>query len=162
MRAFLIFHEYIQKIILFEISPIKTQNNTENCINLGTNITNEASKEWTLRLNPQKASMFSNERKFRFLDLSNPKPNQNEKSLKTPCLYTKIHHLFIVPKNFKFLLILLFSLSPCLCPRHAILLLWLFILNWCWTCHTLATELSKTVFPSQVSRSIQSLMFQYW
>ena len=103
MRAFLIFHEYIQKIILFEISPIKTQNNTENCIKLGTNITNEASKEWTLRLNPQKASMFSNERKFRFLDLSNPKPNRNEKSLKTPSLYTKIHHLFIVPKNFQFL-----------------------------------------------------------
>ena len=45
MRAFLIFHEYIQKIILFEISPIKTQNNTENCIKLGTSITNEASKE---------------------------------------------------------------------------------------------------------------------
>ena len=92
MRAFLIFHEYIQKIILFEISPIKTQNNTEICIELGTNITNEASKEWTLHLHPQKASMYSNERKFRFLDLSNPKPNQNEKSLKTPSFYTKIHH----------------------------------------------------------------------
>ena len=45
MRAFLIFHEYIQKIILFEIFPIITRNNTENCIKLGTNITNEASKE---------------------------------------------------------------------------------------------------------------------
>ena len=45
MRAFLIFHEYIHKIILFEISHIKTQNNTENCIKLGTSITNEASKE---------------------------------------------------------------------------------------------------------------------
>ena len=45
MRAFLIFHEYIQKIILSAKSPIKTQNNTENCIKLGTNITNEASKE---------------------------------------------------------------------------------------------------------------------
>ena len=45
IRAFLIFHEYIHKIILFEIFPIKTQNNTENCIKLGTNITNEASKE---------------------------------------------------------------------------------------------------------------------
>ena len=45
LRAFLIFQEYIQKIILFEISPIKTQNNTENCIKLGTSITNEASKE---------------------------------------------------------------------------------------------------------------------
>ena len=107
MRAFLIFHEYIQKIILFEISPIKTQNNTENCIKLGTNITNEASKELTLRLNPKKASMFSNERKFRFLDLSNPKPNPNEKSLKTLTLYTKIHHLFIVQKIFKFLLTLI-------------------------------------------------------
>ena len=109
IRAFLIFHEYIQKFILFEISPIKTQNNTKNCIKLGTNITTEASKEWTLRLNPQKASMFSNERKFRFLDLSNPKPNRNEKSLKTPSLYTKIHHLFIVQKKFKFLLTLMSS-----------------------------------------------------
>jgi len=45
MRTFLIFHEYIQEIILFEISPIKTQSDTENCIKLGTNITNEASKE---------------------------------------------------------------------------------------------------------------------
>ena len=116
MRAFLIFHEYIQEIILFEISPIKTQNNTENCIKLGANITNEASKEWTLRLNPQKASMFSNERKFRFLDLSNPKPNQNEKSLKTLSLYTKIHHLFIVQKNFKFLLTLILTHSAL--PTH--------------------------------------------
>ena len=107
MRAFLIFHEYIQKIILFEISPIKTKNNTENCIKLGTNIINEASKEWTLSLNPQEASMFSNERNFSFLDLSNPKPNQNKKSLKTLSPYTKIHHLFIVQKFFKFLLTLL-------------------------------------------------------
>ena len=57
MRAFLIFHEYIQKIILFEISPLKTKNNTKKCIKLGTNIINEASKEWTLRLNPQKAEI---------------------------------------------------------------------------------------------------------
>ena len=62
-------------------------------------------------LNPQKASMFSNERKFRFLDLSNPKPNLNEKSLKTPSFYTKIHHLSNVPKNFNFLLTLLYRLD---------------------------------------------------
>ena len=44
---------------------------------------------------------------FRKSELSNPKPNLNQKSFKTPWFYTKIHHLSIVQKNFKFLLTLL-------------------------------------------------------
>ena len=32
-------------------------------------------------------------RQFIFLDLSNPKPNRNQKSFKTPQFYTKIHQL---------------------------------------------------------------------
>ena len=98
-----------QKSILFEISPIKTKHKTENWFCLGTNITNDARNDWTLHLHPQRASMFSNERKFSFLDLSYPKPNRNEKSLKIPSFYTKIHHLSNVLKFFKLLLTLLQS-----------------------------------------------------
>ena len=145
MRAFLIFHEYIQKIILFEKTPMKTKNNTENCIKLDTNITNEASKEWTLHLHPQKASMFSNERKFRFLDLSNPKPNRNEKSLKTPSFYTKIHHLSNVQKFFKFLLTLLSIHANRDSESYLLLLCILFFLGEFW-------QLTHTTWCRQLSK----------
>ena len=37
-------------------------------------------------------------------ELSNPKPNPNQKSFKIPWFYTKIHHLSNVQKNFELLL----------------------------------------------------------
>ena len=81
MRAFLVLYKYIQKSILFEISHIKTQNNTENWIPLGTNITNEARKDWTLPLHPQRASMFSNERTIQFFELGPPQTKPEWKIL---------------------------------------------------------------------------------
>ena len=50
---------------------------------------------------------------FRKSELSNPKPNLNQKSFKTPWFYTKIHHLSIVQKNFKFLLTLFYNAMQC-------------------------------------------------
>ena len=106
-NAFLNIFRKIKKCSHFKTFHIKTKNKTKNWFCLGTNITNDARNDWTLHLCPQRASMFSNERKFSFLDLSYPKPNRNEKSLKIPNIYTKIHHLSIVPKKFKLLLTLL-------------------------------------------------------
>ena len=82
-NAFLNIFRKIKKCSHFKTFHIKTKNKTKNWFCLGTNITNDARNDWTLHLHPQRASMFSNERKFSFLDLSNPKPNQNEKSLKS-------------------------------------------------------------------------------
>ena len=98
----------------FKTFHLKTKNKTKNWFCLGTNITNDARNDWTLHLHPQRASMFSNERKFSFLDLSYPKPNLNEKFLKIPNIYTKIHHLSIVPKKFILLLTLLCTLVHCI------------------------------------------------
>ena len=60
------------KCILFKTFHIKTQNNTEIWIPLGTNITNEVRKEWTLHFQPQGASMFLNERTIQFFGLVQP------------------------------------------------------------------------------------------
>ena len=60
------------KCILFKTFHIKTQNNTEIWIPLGTNITNEVRKDWTLHFHPQGASMFLNERTIQFFGLVQP------------------------------------------------------------------------------------------
>ena len=89
MRAFLVLNKYIQKSNLFEISHIKTKNNTENWIPLGANITNEARKDWTLHLHPRRALMFSNERTIQFFGLGPPQTKPKQKILENPNLWHK-------------------------------------------------------------------------
>ena len=78
-----IYSDKFEKYSHFETFHIKTQNNTENCIPLGTNITNDARKDWTLHLHPLRVSMFSNERTNHFFGLVHPQTKPESKTLQT-------------------------------------------------------------------------------
>ena len=67
----------------------------ENWIPLGTNITNEARKEWTMHLHPQRASMFSNERTIQFFGLVPLLTIPKWKILETPKLLHQNTYIFI-------------------------------------------------------------------
>ena len=68
---------------------------------------------------------------FRKSELSNPKPNLNQKSFKTPWFYTKIHHLSIVQKNFKFLLTLLERSLTAVTPQNGTVENYSLLSYWC-------------------------------